>query len=87
MVDQSWQVNILFTEEGDRTRADAIFETAGERFHGVGHARRAPHDPDVPLIGKDLAAARALSELSHHLLDAAAARIERFEGRPVKVHG
>lgn len=87
MADQIWQVNIAFTEEGDRTRADAILELAEERFHGFGQAKRAPGDPNKPLIGQDLAAARALSDLSHQLLDAAASRIEEFEGRPVKVHG
>ena len=47
----------------------------------------APGDPNLPVIGQDLAAARALSELSHQLLNAAAARIEDFEGHEVKVHG
>lgn len=87
MADQIWQVNIAFTEAGDRTGADATLELASERFHGYGHAKRDPKDPRVPLIGQDLAAAPALSDLSHHLLDAAAGRIEAFEGHPVKVHG
>lgn len=87
MADQIWRVSIAFTEEGDRTRADAMLELAGERFHGFGQAKRAPKDPNVPVIGQDLAAARALSSLSHQLLDAAADRIETFEGHPVKVHG
>lgn len=86
MTDQSWAVNILFTEEGDRTRADAILELASQKFHGFGQAKRAPEDPSVPVIGQDLAAARALSHLSHQLLEAAAERIESFEGHPVKLH-
>jgi hypothetical protein len=87
MPDQTWQVSIGFTEEGDRTRADAVLELASQRFHGVGRATRAPEDPKVPVIGQDLAAARALSELSHQLLHAAADRIEAFEGHPVRLHG
>jgi hypothetical protein len=87
MADQMWQVNITFTEDGERTRADATLELADERFHGFGRAKRAPGDPNLPVIGQDLAAARALSELSHQLLNAAAARIEDFEGHEVKVHG
>jgi hypothetical protein len=87
MADQMWQVNVTFTEEGDRTRADATLELADQRFHGFGQAKRAPGDPNLPVIGQDLAAARALSELSHQLLNAAAARIEEFEGHAVKVHG
>jgi Domain of unknown function (DUF1876) len=87
MADQMWRVQIAFTEEADRTRADAILELASQRFHGFGQAKRAPEDPSVPVIGQDLAAARALSDLSHQLLQAAAERIEEFEGHPVKVHG
>lgn len=87
MAEQIWRVSIAFTEEGDRTRADAYLELARERLHVVGQAKRAPGDPSVPVIGEELAAARALSELSHRLLQEAADRIEGFEGRPVKVHG
>jgi len=87
MADQMWRVDITFTEEGDRTRADALLELASQRFHGFGLAKRAPEDPSVPVIGQDLAAARALSDVSHQLLHAAAERIEAHEGHPVKVHG
>jgi hypothetical protein len=87
MADQMWRVQIAFTEEDDRTRADAILELASQRFHGFGLAKRAPADPRVPVIGQDLAAARALSDVSHQLLQAAAERIEQYEGHPVKVHG
>ncbi|MGZ6638820.1 MAG: DUF1876 domain-containing protein, partial [Solirubrobacteraceae bacterium] len=72
MPEQSWTVNISFTEEGDRTRADAILDLASQKFHGFGQAKRAPADPNVPVVGQDLAAARALSDLSHKLLEAAA---------------
>jgi hypothetical protein len=87
MADHVWQVNVVFTEEEDRTRADATLELSDERFHGFGQAKRAPGDPNRPVIGQELAAARALSHLSHKLLEAAAARIEEFEGHAVKVHG
>ena len=86
MPEQSWTVNISFTEDGDRTRADAILDLASQKFHGFGQAKRAPADPNVPVVGQDLAAARALSDLSHKLLEAAAERIESFEGHPVKLH-
>jgi Domain of unknown function (DUF1876) len=83
MADQFWRVDIAFTEDGDRTRADAVLELAGARYHGFGQARRAPGDPSVPVVGEDLAASRALSELAHQLVNAAADRIESFEGHPV----
>ena len=86
MPDQNWSVNIAFTEDADRTRADATLELASQSFHSVGHAKRAPADPSVPVIGQDLAAARALSDLSHQLLHAASERIEAFEGHKVELH-
>jgi hypothetical protein len=85
--EQIWHVNIEFTEHADRTRADAILELASQKFHGFGQAKRAPEDPSVPVIGQDLAAARALSELSQQLIQAAAERIEPLAGHPVKLHG
>jgi hypothetical protein len=87
MPEQSWVVNVSFTEDADRTRADAILQLASRKFHGFGQAKRAPGDPSVPMIGEELATARALSDLSHQLLEAAAERIESFEGHPVKSRG
>jgi hypothetical protein len=78
MAELTWHVEVSFSEIGDRTRADATLELRGERFHGFGQAKRAPGDPNVPVVGEELAAARALSALSHELLDAAAERIDRF---------
>jgi hypothetical protein len=85
MSDPTWRIEVVFTEDADRTRADAVLEFAGERFHGFGQARRAPEDPNVPVIGEELAAARGLSDLSHQLMEAAAARIETFEGHAVEL--
>jgi hypothetical protein len=82
-----WHVEVRFTEEDDRTRADAILEVGGRRFHGFGMARRKPGDPSVPVVGEELAAARALSDLSHQLIHAAAERIESYEGRQVVIDG
>ncbi|HYF25862.1 MAG TPA: DUF1876 domain-containing protein [Baekduia sp.] len=73
-----WNIEVAFTEDDDRTRADAVLEVEGQRFHGFGQARRAPGDPKVPVVGEELAVARALADLSHQLLDAAATRIEQF---------
>ena len=87
MPEHSWHVNVSFTEDADRTRADATIELASQKFHGFGQAKRAPGDPSVPVIGEELAAARALSHLAHQLLEAAVDRIESFEGHSVDVHG
>ena len=70
--------DIVFTDEGDRTRAEAVLDLGGMHFYGFGDAMRAAGDPDVPIVGEQLSASRALSDLAHKLLDAAAARIEKF---------
>jgi hypothetical protein len=87
MTEQTWRVHVTFTEDPGRTRADAILELSSRRFHGFGQAKRAPEDPNVAVIGQELAAARALSDVSHQLLEEAASRLEAAEGHPVDVHG
>ncbi len=69
---------IVFTEEGDRTRAEAVLDLGGKHFFGLGEATRAPGDPDVPIVGEELSASRALFDLSRKLLDAAATRTATF---------
>jgi hypothetical protein len=81
-----WTVEVSFTEDEDKTRADARLRAAQGEWDGRGRAKRNPVDPDVPMIGEELAAARALSDLSHQLLLAAAREIESFEGQPVRLH-
>lgn len=81
-----WSVEVLLDETPDETQAEAILHVEGERYAGWGRARRNPADPAVPRIGEELAAARALNDLAHKLLDAAAQAIEEFEGHPVEVH-
>jgi len=83
---RAWSVEILLDETTDQTEAEAVLVVDGERYAGWGRARRNPTDPAVPRIGEELASARALSDLAHKLLDAAAASIEEFEGHRVEVH-
>ena len=78
-----WTVEIVFTEDEQRTRADAWLRGGGWELAGWGRSRRNPRDPDVPLVGEELAAARALSDLSHKLVGAALDVIEEFEPEPV----
>jgi hypothetical protein len=82
----TWTVQIVFTEDGEHTRADAVLEVDAFRLQGWGRARRNPADPDIPVVGEEIAAARALSDLAHRLLDRAAGVIEEREGHPVRIH-
>jgi hypothetical protein len=75
------------TPEG-HTEAKASLVVRGDRrFGGWGRARRNPADPEMPPVGEELAAARALSDLAHNLVDEAARTIEQHEGRPARVLG
>jgi Domain of unknown function (DUF1876) len=80
-----WTVAIEIDEQDGRTRAVARLDAGAAELTGVGLARRSPEDRDVPQIGDELAVARALSELSHQLLDATAADIERITHQPAHV--
>lgn len=85
MTSMVWSIDVALTEDHDSTRADAVLNVGDRTFRGSGQARRNPADPEVPRIGEELAAARALSELSHQLLHAAVVAIEAFDGHPSKV--
>ena len=80
---KKWTIDIYIDEHERQTRAEARLHTRDQtRLVGVGLARRNPVDPAVPEIGDELAVARALSELSHLLLDVAARDIEQTSGVP-----
>lgn len=80
-------VEVLVEETLDETEAKAVVDIGDRRFGGWGRARRNPDDPEMPRVGEELAIARAISDLSHHLLDAAASTIEEWSGGGVRVHG
>ena len=77
-----WSVTIDIEEHDGRTRAHARLHTRDtDRLVGVGGARLNPTDRDIPEIGDELAAARALSDLAHRLLDAAGTDLEDAAAR------
>jgi hypothetical protein len=82
----TWRVDIVFTADDPTTRADALLEIAGRHYHGWGRSRRDPADPDRPIIGEEVAAARALIRLGQQLLGAAENDIEEIEHHPVAIY-
>lgn len=74
-----WTVEIVLTEDDDRTRADAHLHAGERELSGWGRSRRNPSDPDVPVVGEELAASRALADLAHRLVNEALDIIEGFE--------
>lgn len=83
---KGFKVEIMISESGDETLAEALLRGEdGSTMHGIGRARRNPRDLSVPEIGDELATARALSDLAHQLLDAAARDIESFTRAPAEL--
>jgi hypothetical protein len=74
-----WALEIAIGENPDETEAQAALRVGDSEMSGTGRARRNPHDPARPRVGEELAVARALSDLAHQLLEAAAREIETFD--------
>jgi hypothetical protein len=64
-------VTVRFDEDDEHCECLATFETTGGIVTGSGRARRHPQDPIVPMIGEELAVARALGDLAAQLEQAA----------------
>jgi hypothetical protein len=79
----TWEVRLTLTEEGEKTSADVYVETGTRTIRGSGTAQRNPADFDVPAIGDELAAGRALVDAGRHLIGTASFDIESCERRPV----
>jgi Rv2632c-like/Domain of unknown function (DUF1918) len=82
----SLRIDISMTEDADHCEAVARVRLREREFSGWGRARRNPSDPEMPVVGEELAVARALSEVSHQLVVAAADSLESALGRPVALH-
>lgn len=73
-------------DNGTITKAHAVLTTSsGTTLNGYGRARRAPHDMDVPEIGEELAAARALRDLADRLMRATSDDISELEHVDVQI--
>jgi hypothetical protein len=78
-----WHIEVEFQEDHTRTEAAARLRLRdGVELRAHGTARRNPDDPAQPQIGEEIAAARALSDLVHQLLDKAATQIEEATHKP-----
>lgn len=87
---KEWTVEIHIDEHEDqrRTLAEARL-LRGDRveLRGIGTAQRNPHDREVPAIGDELAASRALGDLARRLREIAATDIEQVTHVPYVTSG
>jgi hypothetical protein len=82
---KAWHATVLLTEEEGRTLADATLSIGDHVLRGRGVAHRNPADPNVPEIGDELAAARALVALGNRLVQTTADDIGAVEGHEVRL--
>jgi hypothetical protein len=71
-------IEIGIDEDDTTTLVHAVLDLRGDHFDATGRAKRNPVDPSVPVIGEELALARALSSLEDQIIDAAYAKIDGF---------
>lgn len=81
-----WHIEVEFDEDDTHTRAVVLLRLSdGVEFRAQGHAQRHPDDQPQTRIGEEIAAARALSDLTHQLLDKAAGEISEVTHRPATI--
>ncbi|WP_402464128.1 dsRBD fold-containing protein [Isoptericola aurantiacus] len=87
----TWHIQLSLVESAGSTTAEAVLVAGpGEHDAGtlrsVGHARRDPQDEEIPVIGDEVAAGRALRRLADALLGQAEHDITASTGDPAHVH-
>ncbi|MEV7130031.1 DUF1876 domain-containing protein [Streptomyces sp. NPDC093260] len=77
-----WKVHLdLFEEDDGTTKAHLVLNTGATALAGHGTAHCNPSDTNVPEIGDELAAGRAMIDLAHQLMEAAGRDIEGMAAR------
>lgn len=75
---QSIHVDVRIDEDETNTLVYAELNLRGDHFEATGRAKRNPHDRPIPVVGEELATARALGNLALQVMEAAQDKIERF---------
>ncbi|MFI6416418.1 DUF1876 domain-containing protein [Streptomyces sp. NPDC050842] len=81
-----WTVGLELVEESGRTDAEARLSTGTSTITGHGTARCNPSDVDVPAIGDELAASRAMKDLAGKLMREANREMEAVGADTVPRH-
>ena len=83
-LDNDWHIDIEFDEDETHTHATVRARMGDDdTMTAIGDAFRNPKDISQPMIGEEIAAARALITLGTDLLHRAGARIEAVTRHPV----
>jgi hypothetical protein len=71
-------LSIHLVEDEVETVAIARLDLRDDHFEARGRARRNPIDPAKPVIGEELAIARALGQLETQISDSVQEKIDRY---------
>jgi hypothetical protein len=77
-VEKDIAIDVHIDEDESNTVVRTVLDLRGDHFEAVGRARRNPTDQPMPLIGEELALARALTSLHGQIMEAAQDKIARF---------
>jgi Domain of unknown function (DUF1876) len=77
-IEKDVTLHLHLAEDEVETMAHAVLNLRGDHFEAVGKARRNPSDPPLPVIGEELAIARALQDLTGQVMRAAQDKIADF---------
>ena len=69
-------IEVGIDEDEHHTLVHTTLDLRGDHFDATGRAKRNPSDPNIPVIGEELALARALGSLEELLLDRVYERID-----------
>jgi hypothetical protein len=69
-------IEVGIDEDSSTTLVHLALDLRGDHFDATGRSKRNPSDPSIPVIGEELALARALGSLEEQLVDRAYARID-----------
>ena len=83
---RTWKIDLHLYEVGEETTAHAVLVGDVPAIETTGSARRSPTVTDVPRIGDEVAAARALHRLADRMLASAKGDIAAAQGKSVLVH-
>ncbi|WP_181804867.1 DUF1876 domain-containing protein [Streptomyces shenzhenensis] len=78
---EQWKVRLhLFEDDDGTTKAQVVLDTGTTELIGRGTAHCNPADTNVPEIGDELAAGRAMEDLGHQLLHIAENDVQGVAG-------
>lgn len=75
---QEFTIDIRIDEDDTNTLVFAEMDMRGDHFEAIGRARRNSQDRPMPVVGEELAAARALGDLALQVMESAQVKIEQF---------